>query len=901
MKNKLMTLWLGCLSFISFTAVATMADPFADLLKKLEEYVKKYPTEKVYLHFDKPYYAIGDDIWFKAYVVDGSTGEPTAISNILYVDLINPKDSLLKQLKISMKGGIAWGDLRLTDSLEEGNYRIRAYTQWMRNAGPSFFFDKQLKVGNAWTNNIFVKSNQKITKEGAGERFTSSLFFNDKNGKPLANNQVTYEVFINNKSMLKGKAMTTFNGEVKVSALSAISTSLRKGLIKASVMLIDGTQVTKEIPFHIPASEADIQFFPEGGHLIEGLPTKIAFKSTNGIGKGEDVSGTVIDNEGTEILSFESSYLGMGTFTLNPSPGKSYTAKVKLASGLIKSIILPKALPSGYNLAINNLDSTKIGVKVLLSPDLLNKGELNLIAHRNGMLLFAAKVPSARQIASLSIQKENLPSGVVTLTLFSPENLAVAERIAFVNNLNDKIDVNIAGLNASYSKKQEVKLDLSANNNTKGTQGSFSASITNASVQNPDPENESNIFTSLLLTSDIKGYIEKPNHYFLSDNSTTRAELDQLMLTQGWRKLNWNNLNGPTDIKFKAEKSMAISGTVTSGGKPVAKGKVSLFSSSRGIFAVDTLTDDNGRFSFDQIEFNDGVRFTIKAVTAKNSDNVKVVMDQIAAQEITPSTNWADIEINVNESIKEYLNQSLAYLNEQEKQGFISKVTKLKAVEIMGKKVNKVENSSNMNGPGNADNVFSAEELKNTISLTQFLNGRVAGVNVTRGVPSNMRNGLPMTVYVDGSVFIDGNSGEAVSVGNLDDIAVSDIESIEILKSIAYTTLYGHAGANGIIIITTKTGKSSVPSTNAPGIIAASPKGLFANRQFYSPKYDASNEAKADYRTTVYWNPHIVTDTNGKATINYNNTDQVGKYRIVVEGIDAAGNLARKVLEYEVK
>ncbi len=895
-------LWISVISILSLSAFSVADDPFADLLKKLEEYTKKYPTEKVHIHLDKPYYAIGDDIWFKAYVVDGKTAEPTSLSNILYVELINERDSLQKQLRIAMKGGIAWGDFKLTDSLDEGNYRIRAYTQWMRNAGTSFFFDKTIKVGNAWTNKIFTKTSYKAVKEGVGERLNTTIIFTDINGKPLVNHQVNFDVQLNGKSATKGMVMTTAAGEAKLSVLNTQPNLNKRGTIIATITLPDGSKITKNIPVKSIASENDVQFFPEGGAIIDGLPSKVAVKVVNPNGRGENISGKIVDNEGAEVLDFETTYLGMGSFSLTAVTGKTYTAQVKFADGSTKSVSLPKNESSGYAIAVNNIDSTKITVRVMISPDLLNKGELNLLAHRNGMVLFAAKVPTVKQIAAVAIQKSNLPSGVVSITLFSPENLPIAERIAFVNSTTDKINLDIKGLKESYAKKANVIFDVTATNNDKPTQGSFSASITNSSVISADPENETNLLTSLLLTSDLKGYVEKPNHYFMNNDMNTRIELDQLLLTQGWRKMDWKAIaNSPVTVsKYPAEKALSISGTLTNGGKPVSKGKVSLFSSSAGLFAVDTLTDANGKFAFDQIAFNDGVRFSIKATSATDKKNVKIIMDDLPGQVVTPSINAAEVEVNINESIKEYLKQSIVYLDEQEKRGFLNRVNKLKAVEIIGEKPNKAPNSTNLNGPGNADAIFNANDLKSSTSLTQFLNGRVAGINVNAGIPSNTRNGLGMTVYVDGVVYI-GGAGAEGSQGSMDDLTIPDIESVEVLKSVAYTTIYGHGGANGVIVITTKTGKGSTASTYAPGMLAYSPKGLFANRQFYSPKYDTNPDSKPDFRTTVYWNPHLVSDANGKASINFFNTDQVGNYRILIEGIDAFGNLARKVVTYQVK
>ncbi|MGF1922609.1 MAG: TonB-dependent receptor plug domain-containing protein [Bacteroidia bacterium] len=897
--RKTTLLWLSLIFTVTLSAFRMQEDPFADLLKKLEDYTKKYPLEKVHLHMDKPYYAIGDDVWFKAYVIDGKTAEPTTLSNILYVELINEKDSIQKQLKLTMKGGIAWGDFKLTDSLDEVNYRLRAYTQWMRNAGPNFYFDKTIKVGNGWTNKVFTKTTYKAVKEGMGQRLNASIIFSDKNGKPYVNNPVNFDAVLNGKSVAKGMVMTSASGEARISLLNSQPSLSKNGVIVANLTLTDGTKVSKNIPIKATTVDNDVQFFPEGGSFVVGLPSKVAVKVVNPEGKGENITGKIIDNDGTEILEFETTYLGMGSFSLTAVPGKSYTAKVKFADGTLKSVEIPKPQDSGYAIAVNNIDSSKITVRVMLSPDLLNKGELKLLAHRNGMVLFAAKVPTAKQIASVAIQKANLPSGLISITLFSPENFPIAERIAFLNNISDKIEVDIKGLKESYGKKENVIMDILATNAEKPIQGSFSVSITNSTFVKPDPENETNILTSLLLTSDLKGYIERPNHYFMNNDMNTRMELDHLLLTQGWRKIEWKF--PPATNIYPVEKDLRISGMLMSGGKPVANGKVSLLSSSVGIFAADTLTDANGKFAFDQISFNDGIKFAIKAATGKDKTNIKIIMDELPGQLVTQNPNSADIEINVNESIKDYLKQSAAYFDEQEKSGFLTRVNKLKTVEVVGSKPNKAPNSSNLNGPGNADAVFNGDDLKNSVSLTHFLNGRVAGLNVSReGLPSNTRNGSNMTVYVDGVMYIDG-AGDAAPTGSLDDLTLLDIESVEVLKSIGTTTAYGHAGANGVILITMKTGKTSAPSNYAPGMLAYSPKGFFAHRQFYSPKYDTNPNTKPDLRSTVYWNPHLVSDVNGKANINLFNTDQPGTHRIVIEGIDAFGNLARKVLTYEVK
>lgn len=949
--KRILAFGFSLIALLATTAWAANDDPFASLLKKLKEFTKKYPTEKIHLHLDKPYYNTSDDIWFKAYVVDSRTAEPTTLSNVLYVELINDKDSVERQLKLAMQGGIAWADFKLSSNMSEGKYHIRAYTQWMRNAGPHFFFDKAIKIGR----------------------------------------------------------LPTVNAKTTAKAIKP----------------------------------TDVQFLPEGGNLVMGLPSKIAVKSINSGGLGENISGTIVDNEGTEILHFETTYLGMGSFSLTPAPDKTYTANVKFANGISNAIPLPKPLSKGYVLNLNTTDTSKIGVKIFISETLLNTGNLSLLAHQNGNAIFTAQVPTTKQIASLNIPTKDFLSGIITLTLFSEEHTPLAERITFLNNGIDKIDIQEQKLKKSYTKRENVNFDILASHLDKPTQGSFSVSITNSTLIKPDLTNETHILSSLLLTSDLIGNIENPNHYFLKNDLTTRIQLDHLLLTQGWRKIDWKAVASAQlpNSKYSAEKGLTISGVVRLSGKPVANEKISLLSTTGGLLSIDTVTDANGRFSFDKLQFGEEVPFVIQAKNKASNKPFDIILDVTPQQSTKRTAQPMQFNLEVNETtfvandtnktytakIKEteplvqktplnqkntlkeveitgerknlapnslnfngpgvadaifteddlksvtdlknfiyarvagislvkntiYLTRTGIELPPELRPGvpmpmkviidgmerqiedvpipdieslevlksignsFIyntnsgvliittkkgsSKVNKLNQVEILA---NKAPNSTNLNGAGSADAVFDAKDLKSATSLTQFLNGRIPGLTVTNGIPILTKNSDTMMVYVDGVVFIDGQGGieNPGDKPSLEGLEIANIESIEILKSIGYTAVYGHNGANGVVLITTKTGQArSVSTVKSPGILSVTAKGYYPIRQFYSPNYTTHSDLNPDLRTTVYWNPHLISDQKGKANINFFNADQPGQYRILIEGIDAYGNLACKTFMYEVK
>lgn len=880
-----------CLAFVS----GTVDDPFDALLSKMKAYNQKHAQEKVHLHLDKPYYAIGDDIWFKAYVTNTETLEPSDISKILYVELINERDSIKKQLKLPLAGGISWGDFKLPDSLTEGNYRIRAYTQWMRNAGPEFFFDKRIKIGNSWANRVFTNTTYSFSKENTAEKVNAKIRFTDKDGSPYAAAELKYEIQLDVKTLFKGKAVTDQNGEVNINFLNTQPNLYKSGRIIASIQLADKKIIRKEIPITATSSRIDVQFFPESGNIVENLPNKIGIKAVNAAGLGENVSGAIIDENGSEVSTFNTKNLGMGNFVLNPQPGKTYRAKLKFADGSEQTMDLPRVQPSGYIISINNTDKEKAVIKIMMSADLVGTKELKLVAQHSSSVYFTSRANSSRQVIVTSMPKKDLPSGIIQFTLFSADNQPIAERLAFINNPLDKIDAKIETEKQVYAKRENVKLNLSSAFDGKPVQGSFSMSVTNTATVKPDPDNESNILTTMLLTSDLIGYIEKPNSYFLNDDQESVQNLDNLMLTQGWRRVLWKNVinNLEPIIRFEPEKATKISGTITSyGGKPSVKSKVSLFSSSGGFFAIDTLTDDQGRFSFDNMVFTEDTKFIVQARTAKDKKSVDIRLDITPGQVVTRNINTGDVEVNVNEALSGYLKKSLNYFDVLTKQGLLEKTLMLDEVKIVEQKKN--PNSSNLNN-SHADAVITADQLTTCATLEQCLQGRVAGLQIVNGIAYLSRNGgrTPMQIYLDGM-----NMGPEF----LSNISPSDIETIEILKSISNTAIYGMNGAGGIILLTTKRGGGVLNSSFTPGIITYNPKGYYISREFYSPKYSpAETDNRQDLRSTVYWNPQLITDTNGKLAINYFNTDQAGTYRVVLEGMDIFGHLARTVYTYEVK
>ncbi|MDB5117380.1 MAG: hypothetical protein JWQ79_2872 [Mucilaginibacter sp.] len=821
----------------------------AQIAASLDSFRKVSPIEKVHIQFDKPYYSLGDTLWMKAYLVNGNN-ELSATSRVLYVDLINDKDSVKTTMRLPLTHGLAWSALTLSDSLlKAGNYRIRAYSSIMQNAGEEYYFNKAIKIGNA-----------------------------------LPPATTTTEV--------KTKAAPTVKNVQNISAKNTLN-------------------------------DISVQFFPEGGDLVSGLQSKVALKAIGPDGLSREIAGYVVDKNNQQVATFQTEHAGMGSFMFQPDIGNTYTAVIKQVNGDNKRIQLPKAQDQGYTMYISQNDQDII-VNIQASNLLLNNGEIALIAQANNTILYTGTKSLTLSSIKAVIPKSRFPEGITQFTLFNASYKPVAERLVFIRNNNKHLNIKLIPNKKEYAQRGRVDLNMEVTDqDDKPVVGSFSLAVTDESKVPYTEVSERTLFSDLLLTADLKGYVEQPNYYFTGINGDKDRQLDNLLLTQGWRRFLWADIvnNTYSIASLKAEKNSNISGQVlTEKGKPEPGAKVNLLVNYANGVILDTLTDKEGRFNF-AFPFADGTTYNAAVTNAKKTPDLKIVFDKPFTQPVTLK-NWP-LEQPDDKAFNTFIDYSRQRYDELKKySGILLKEVKITAYQKSEQiKAIATQHSSNLAGPGNADVVFTFVDLASATpgKLGFWLDGRIPGVviKLSRFPPytwapfSTMADGpgndnpLPMTLIVD-----DVEQDQMV----YSYINVADISSIEVLRGSGAASLYGMHGANGVFIITTKKGdvdyNAYIDEHRHPG--STKPKGLkkeifqggyALRRQFYSPNYDnpATQTQIADLRTTVYWNPTIVTDKHGKASVSFFNTDGKGNYRIITEGLDSRGNLGRGMYQYTVK
>lgn len=896
MIKKAALLVFSCLGIFGMSFM--VQDDFNSYLKQLQNYLNQQVNEKIYLQLDKPYYAIGDDIWFKAYI-STTEGGLSDLSKVLYVELINENNQVVKSAKLPIQLGLSWGEFQLDDKLQEGNYRVRAYTQYMRNFDDAFFFNKTIHVGQTWSNDVFVKTQFERDQTNGNKIMIANSTFTDKNQQPLVKTVVNYQVQMDGVEVINSNGKTNENGVLSfdINYKNPKIASKKSGVITYTFSDVNGKKLTRFAAIQNLWLN-DFQFFPESGNLITGIESVVAFKATQASGKGIHVKGTVINQNGETITTFEDSHLGMGYFQLQPKAGETYTAQITYENGDVQKINLPTAKNSGVVLHVAKDAAQNFKLNIQTSEDMIGK-PIKVVATSNGLICYASKTQLKNNHLMAGVSKDKFPSGIVTFTVLGADYLPLAERIAFNKNDTSFLDLKAENLNASYEQKEKMNLKFKVELPHKADAvGSYSVAVTNSDVVKPDIDNESNILTSLLLTSDIKGYVENPNYYFNAANPNTDEALDQLLLTQGWRNFDWKMVSASTEKPklFPIEKGITLQGSVTRGKYPVAKGKLSIFSNKDGIFIIDTTTDMQGRFALTGLEFTDTARFLVQARTQTNKKYVDVKIDDLGNVPISYNYQNADNVLNVNDLLKGYVSASEKYFDEMTKRGFLQKTIVLEGVTVVGQR--EEDKPSQWNLSGSYDYKIKQDVLQNCFSLLQCLQGRVPGLMVQNNQFYLMRylsNRTPMQIYLDGM---------PIESDFLQSIVPQNVESIEVLSNISNTAIYGSRGVGGVLIINSKRGANAFNANDpAPGIATTLLKGFTLVRNFYQPNYDNPSEIPSNFvdnRNTIFWKPDLVSTEDGTLEISYFNAAVPAHYRMVIEGMSLSGKYVRKVFEYEV-
>ncbi len=841
----------GLLALLAFRgplhrAAVVVADdpenPVVAIARKLGEFYQRAQPEKAYLHLDRPAYGTGETIWFSAYVVDALRHRPDSLSRILYVELLSPQRRLVARRTLRLDaGGRSAGDIALDDTLRAGTYLLRAYTNWMRNSTPELFFQRPLQV---W---------------------------------PAAPNQPD-----------AGAAPSGAAPKTRSAAAGA--------------------------PASLATSAVDVQFFAEGGQLVAGLPAVVGFKAVAPNGLGVSVSGQLLDAQNKLITNLTSTHAGMGRVGFVPAAGQRYHARLRLPDGRSLDYTLPAVAASGYVLHVVEVSDAFLvearyrgATGTTSATGAVAPGPVSLLAEGRGVVvgLAARPIGTEGEPVAWRVQKSRYPTGIVHFTLFDAQGAPQAERLAFVRSGPPALRVQLTPDRAAYAPHDPVRVRvqvLDAAGQPLPAPAHLSVAVAEAGAAALDPT-AGTVAAHLLLTSELSGYVENPDYYLQSPTPEITRALDDLLLTQGWRRFVWKQVLTPdpptVPARFPPERELALAGQVTGmGQRGIPNSQLTFIQTKPQRNVLTASTDADGRFRFVGFPGLDTTVVTLQARRTTGGSNV-IIRPDLGAPPAAGAFRLPTLPVTANPALADYLRRSRQQ-QVQERQNdpeAAARTIVLADVAVTAKKQLVPANDPRRLFPGvTAGTVLdfaSMPEAQGGIPIFSLLQGRVAGLTIS-GTPPNqtiqIRNqGTPLFIL----------DGVRVDADVINSVQSSDVEAVEVFKG-AEAAIFG--GSGGAIAIYTKRGDRNYRGPASPG--APSPGGLltvrlpgyYPAREFYQPRYGApvlNAPATDPRRLTLYWNPQLTTNAQGQAEFTFFTADGSGNFQLTAEGISLDGEPSR--------
>lgn len=646
--------------------------------------------------------------------------------------------------------------------------------------------------------------------------------------------------------------------------------------------------------------EIDVSFLPEGGYLLSGTLNLIAFKAVDKNGKGFSIEGKVLDSHRDTVSIFRTDYMGMGKLFFIPMKGESYEVKIDGYPGFEYRFMNIRNKTEKLVLLQQSKEELTLGV--ILNSRKQSREQYIIACFSRDMLLFYKEIVINRSI-KVKIETDLMLGGINRFVLLNGELEPLSERLVFLDNM-DVNNLEVKTTQKEFATRSPVQLEIFDDKNTTDLDYStLSVAVVDENALNATRGSQ-NILSYLLLDSELKRFIESPADYFVDDdNITSQEKLNLLMLTHGWSRYLRNSFKeNSVNIEYQKTAGFLIKGRAerSIGKKPIADGSVTL-----GIFEdndinwYESKTDSTGYFSFDGMFFFDSATIVAQALNERGKKLSEVFIDTLFEKEpvVSPlllNTMQAISAIPLQHYRQKYYSD-IEYREYHPDEGSVL----LEEVEIKAKRVEK--DDGHFRFYRRADQILEVTDNDITYgSVLQFLQGRVAGLNIYVDALNTSRNriylrgfssitGDPTPLFLIDGVPMDLNES---TIELICSIPMQDIDKVEILKGTS-AAVYGSRGANGVIAIYTKRGSDPVERDNyITRTITKRMVGFSSCREFYSPQYTPENtdSSKPDHRTTLYWNPNITTEY-GKTELSFFTADDLAYYRIIVEGVTDNGQL----------
>lgn len=872
---------------------------------------KQKLTEKIYSQTDRSFYFPGETIWFKSYIVN-EKNEVSTVSDVVYASLISPKGTTVKEIRLPVNQGYAYGDFTIGDEWVGGVYSLKVYTNWMRNFGTEAFFTKKITIQKIVKPNLLLKLKFKEESYGKSSTVKANFEVKDLKNNPLTGKRISYSVSFSGIRQITGDFKTDEKGKKE------LTFQLPDDLNTSDVILnifIPNKGTTESISRSVPIllDKIDLQFFPESGSAIANTHNKIAFKALNEFGKPADVGGEILDNDGALITNFKSFHDGMGSFNFIPKSNKQYYAKITspfLSDSLIK---LPTIKTNGVKLSLKKTSNKETLFEIYSSIE-----EAILLKGVNAsQTLYQKTMTLSKGINNVTINTEDFPIGISKFSIFNNHGNIICERLVFLNE-NSPLNIQVTLNKKSYKTREKVSLKIrTSDGDDNPITTNLSLSVTDNKLVSFADDKQDHILSSLLLSSELKGKIHKPVFYFDTTEVKAKKALDYVMLTHGWRNyIEKPILSTDNSMYLPENRGVQFGSVVDKKGKPISAHLLLFDINSNKVLKFNTNT--KGHFSFRLDEGNNYVLIAHR----DDKQKINIIKSQFKKGTVTSQLLQGKSKNKTNSNLIKTFNGVKKPLQKTIKKTAISSVSLEEDANSLDEVIVTGYGTAKKSLMTGAVTTIKTEELNSGTATSQLIQGKTAGVQINNisGSPGSGANiiirgssslsGVNQPLLVVDGVPVNYNDKTTGLFNNIDP---NNIASINILKGTRASSLYGSRGARGVVLIATKKGVQTYGAKvinnqkynnyAVANFYSNRISNFYSARQFYTPIYNNKelSDERTDFRQTIYWNPVIQTDEKGEAILEFYNSDAITSFKVTAEGIGYNGLVGRKEIEYSTK
>lgn len=639
-------------------------------------------------------------------------------------------------------------------------------------------------------------------------------------------------------------------------------------------------------PASKPTLAYDLQLFPEGGNLVKGIRNKVAFRAIGENGKGIKFKGTVINQQNDTVAHFEPQKFGIGSFDFIPTDGNQYRVLLNDTQKRWFTYTMQAIQEQGYVMQVK--DSTALFLQVIVAARNL-QGEVSLLAHSKSVPKFAEKSTLKDGKTVFSVNKNNLGDGITSITLFDNNQQPVCERLYF-KRPTQSLALSAKTDKKQYAPREKITIDLTSALNTTPAIADLSVSVYLVDSL-PAPE-QTFIESYLGLTSDLKGTVESPGYYFQNTGLEADQALDNLMLTHGWRRFKWEEVvqtKAPNFAHIPEAVGHLMWGKVVDSktGLPAPDIDTYLAAPNKRAQLFVSTSDAEGKVFYEMKHFFGSKEVIVQTNTAKDS------------------TYRIEINSPYSEKISSYSVPAFSFdagwknplltrsINMQARNAFLPKSAQQFTTN----------ETDTLAFFGNPDEKYLLDAYTRFPTVEEVMREYVPGVAVRKRqgkfifrVYDKLQSNIPFEE--EPLIMLDG-----VPIFDTDKIIAFDplkIRKLEVIDGLYYL---GPVAFSGVVSYTTYKGDLAGFQLD-PRALVLSYEGVQGRKEFYAPRYDIAEQQKSrvpDFRNLLHWSPQLVTDQQGKQTLNFYSSDQTGTYKVVVQGMTRSGMAGSKTQTFEVK